>query len=229
MIPKIIHYCWFGHNKKSKLIKRCIKSWEKYCPDYKIIEWNEDNFDINICPYVKEAYDEGKWAFVSDYVRFYVLKKYGGIYVDTDVEMLKSIDKLRQNGAFAGFASDTIIATGLILCTEENNWLCQKVLNSYDGEHFINDDPAKILAIGRRVSAILEENGLILNGQTQTVNGFTVYEKKYFNSTDGDVFTKPDKEAYSIHHYAATWFSKKETFFKHTSQNNGSKEYAKIL
>ena len=185
MIPKIIHYCWFGHNKKSKLIKRCIKSWEKYCPDYKIIEWNEDNFDINICPYVKEAYDEGKWAFVSDYVRFYVLKKYGGIYVDTDVEMLKSIDKLRQNGAFAGFASDTIIATGLILCTEENNWLCQKVLNSYDGEHFINDDPAKILAIGRRVSAILEENGLILNGQTQTVNGFTVYEKKYFNSTDG--------------------------------------------
>ena len=128
MIPKIIHYCWFGHNKKSKLIKRCIKSWEKYCPDYKIIEWNEDNFDINICPYVKEAYDEGKWAFVSDYVRFYVLKKYGGIYVDTDVEMLKSIDKLRQNGAFAGFASDTIIATGLILCTEENNWLCQKVL-----------------------------------------------------------------------------------------------------
>ena len=227
MIPKIIHYCWFGHNKKSKLIKRCIKSWEKYCPDYKIIEWNEDNFDINICPYVKEAYDEGKWAFVSDYVRFYVLKKYGGIYVDTDVEMLKSIDKLRQNGAFAGFASDTIIATGLILCTEENNWLCQKVLNSYDGEHFINDDPAKILAIGRRVSAILEENGLIINGQTQTVNGFTVYEKKYFNSTDGDVFTKPDKEAYSIHHYAATWFSKKKRFLSTLRRIIGQKNMQK--
>ena len=90
MIPKIIHYCWFGHNKKSKLIKRCIKSWEKYCPDYKIIEWNEDNFDINICPYVKEAYDEGKWAFVSDYVRFYVLKKYGGIYVDT-IRLLQQV------------------------------------------------------------------------------------------------------------------------------------------
>ena len=197
MIPKIIHYCWFGHNKKSKLIKRCIKSWEKYCPDYKIIEWNEDNFDINICPYV------------------------------TDVEMLKSIDKLRQNGAFAGFASDTIIATGLILCTEENNWLCQKVLNSYDGEHFINDDPAKILAIGRRVSAILEENGLILNGQTQTVNGFTVYEKKYFNSTDGDVFTKPDKEAYSIHHYAATWFSKKKRFLSTLRRIMGQKNMQK--
>lgn len=227
MIPKIIHYCWFGHNEKSKLIKKCIKSWKKYCPDYKIIEWNEDNFDINICPYVKEAYDEGKWAFVSDYVRFYVLLKYGGIYVDTDVEMLKSIDKLRQNGAFAGFASDTIIATGLILCAEKDNWLCKRVLKSYDNEHFINDDPSKILAIGRRVSAILEENGLILNGQTQTVNGFTVYEKKYFNSTNGDVFAKPDKDAYSIHHYAASWFSKKKRFFNTLRRIIGQKNMQK--
>lgn len=227
MIPKIIHYCWFGHNKKSNLIKKCIKSWEKYCPDYKIIEWNEDNFDINICPYVKEAYDDGKWAFVSDYARFYVLEKFGGIYLDTDVELLKSIDSLRQNGAFAGFASDTIINTGLILCAEENNWLCQNVLNSYKGKHFINDDPDKILAIGRRVSAILEENGLILNGQTQIVNGFTVYDKKYFNSTDGDIFTKPDKEAYSIHHYAATWFSKKKRFLNTLRRIIGQKNMHK--
>ena len=93
MIPKTIHYCWFGRNKKSPLIEMCIDSWKKYCPNYGIKEWNEDNFDINQCQFVKEAYATKKWAFVSDYARLYILKEHGGIYMDTDVEVIKPLDR----------------------------------------------------------------------------------------------------------------------------------------
>ncbi len=229
MIPKTIHYCWFGNSKKSRLIKKCIKSWKQFCPDYEIIEWNETNFDIEICPYVKEAYKQKKWAYVSDYVRFYVLNKYGGVYLDTDVEIIKSIDGLRKKGSFAGFSSDKIVGTGLILCCEKDNWLCKEVIDSYKNQHFINDDPSKILAIGRRVTAILEEHGLKLNGNKQNIDGITIYPKYFFNPTDGDIRTKPDERAYSIHHFAATWFPKKKRILncirRFIGQNNMEKYY----
>ena len=99
VIPKIIHYCWFGGNELSELAKKCISSWRKYCPDYEIIEWNESNFDINLCQYVREAYKEKKWAFVSDYARFWILYNFGGIYMDTDVELITSIDGLVEYGS----------------------------------------------------------------------------------------------------------------------------------
>ena len=102
VIPKIIHYCWFGGNELSELAKKCISSWRKYCPDYEIIEWNESNFDINLCQYVREAYKEKKWAFVSDYARFWILYNFGGIYMDTDVELIKSIDDLVEYGSYMG-------------------------------------------------------------------------------------------------------------------------------
>ncbi|MGN0521041.1 MAG: glycosyltransferase family 32 protein [Eubacterium sp.] len=208
MIPKTIHYCWFGGNKKSPLIEKCIRSWKAICPEYEIIEWNENNFDINICSYVKEAYENKKWAYVSDYARFYILNKFGGIYLDTDVELLKPIDDLISKGAFAGFSSNSIVATGLILACEQGNWFCKEVLASYDNQHFIDDDPSKILAIGRRVTALLVEHGLKLDGTQQVIDGMTIYPKSYFNPTDGDVRAKVDERAYSIHHYAATWFPK---------------------
>ena len=110
MIPKIIHYCWFGGNKKPKLIKKCIRSWKRLCPDYDIIEWNECNFDVNMCTYTKEAYESKKWAFVSDYCRFYVLNKMGGIYVDTDVELLKNIDELLSEN-FMGFENKNSVVS----------------------------------------------------------------------------------------------------------------------
>ena len=94
MIPKVIHYCWFGKGEKPKLAKKCIASWKKYCPDYDIIEWNEDNFDINCCPYVKEAYESRRFAFVTDYVRLYVMFTQGGIYMDTDVEVTRNLDEI---------------------------------------------------------------------------------------------------------------------------------------
>lgn len=231
MIPKVIHYCWFGRGKKSRLIKKCIAGWKKICPDYKIMEWNEDNFDINICPYTKDAYEQKKWAYVSDYARFYILNKYGGIYLDTDVQLLKSPNNLIKKGAFAGFASDSIVATGLILACEKNNWLCKQVLDTYTNEHFVNDDPDKILAIGRRVTALLVENGLILNGSEQCINGITIYPAYYFNPTNGDMNTKADERAYSIHHYAATWFPKEKRMLNTLRRFIGSsnmKKYYKI-
>lgn len=212
MIPKVIHYCWFGHGDKSPLIKKCIKSWSEISPDYEIREWNESNFDINICPYVKQAYEQKKWAFVSDYARFYVLNKYGGIYLDVDVQLLKPLDDLLDNDAFAGFANNEIVATGLVFACEKNNPFTQEILKSYEGQNFVNDDPSKILAIGRRVTQILKEHGLELNGKQQTVYGVTVYPPYYFNPTNGDMRAKIDERAYSVHHYAATWFSPKKRF-----------------
>lgn len=93
MIEKVIHYCWFGGAEKNEIILTCIESWKKFCPDYKIIEWNENNFDINMCDFIKEAYENKKWVFVSDFVRLYVLYNYGGIYLDTDVELMDSLDE----------------------------------------------------------------------------------------------------------------------------------------
>lgn len=207
IINKTIHYCWFGKNPKSKLIQKCIKSWQKYCPDYKIIEWNEENFDINCCEYVQTAYESKKWAYVSDYARFWILNKYGGIYMDTDVELVKSLDELLIT-KFAGFAHDDVVATGLIMATTPNDWLCKAVLKTYDGEKFIWDNPNKILAIGRRVTRILIDNGLVCNGQLQNVKDYIIYPEYYFNPTRGDMRVKVDERAFSIHHYAATWFPK---------------------
>ena len=189
------------------MIKKCIESWSQICPNYEIIEWNENNFDINCCGYVKQAYEQKKWAYVSDYARFYILNRFGGIYVDTDVQFLKPIDDLLAT-KFAGFAHDDIVATGLIMATCKNDWLCQKVLKSYEGENFVWDEPTKILAIGRRVTGILEKEGLKLNGQKQMVRDYTIYPEYYFNPTKGDMRVPVDERAYSVHHYAATWFPK---------------------
>ena len=153
-----------------------------------------------------------KWAFVADYARFYVLYQYGGVYLDTDVQLVKNIDELRLKGKFAGFGNDETVSTGLILATEKNDWLCKKVMDTYIGEEFVWDDPSKILAIGRRVTRILIDSGLKPNGQMQMVQDYTIYPKYYFNPTDGDIRGKVDERAYSIHHYAATWFSPKDKF-----------------
>lgn len=208
MIPKILHYCWFGKNPKPAIIRQCMESWEQVLPEFKIIEWNETNFDIHICPYVEQAYKAKKWAYVSDYCRFYVLNKYGGVYVDTDVEFIKNINPL-LNTKFMGFAHDDIVASGLIMATEKEDWFCEEILKTYVGENFVFDDPNKILAIGRRGTAILVDNGLILNGQQQKIKDYIIYPAYMFNPTSGDVHYSLDKRAYSIHHYAATWFPKR--------------------
>ena len=113
MIPKKIHYFWFGGNEKPKSVKKCIDSWKKYCPDYEVIEWNESNFDIRCMPFVEQAYEAKKYAFVSDVARLMMIYEYGGIYMDTDVEVIKPLDNLLENKAYMGFENDENVASGL--------------------------------------------------------------------------------------------------------------------
>ena len=123
MIPRVIHYCWFGEAKKSKLVEHCLQSWRRVLPDYDIKEWNEYNFDISINRYCREAYECGKWAFVSDFVRLYVLYQYGGIYLDTDVEVLKPLDQFLGHAAFSGFEDREHIPTGIMGAQAGNKWI----------------------------------------------------------------------------------------------------------
>ena len=133
MIPKKIYYCWFGGKPLPKLAKKCIKSWKKFLPDYEIIECNENNFDLNCCDYVREAYDNKKYAFVTDYVRLYMLYKEGGIYMDTDVEVLKNLDCFLNEKAFSGFENEKYVPTGL-MASEKGNEIIGELLNYYDNK-----------------------------------------------------------------------------------------------
>ena len=163
MIPKTIHYCWFGGNPLPDLAIKCIKSWKKYCPDYEIIEWNEKNFDLQYNTYVREAYEAKKWAFVSDVARLFALVNYGGIYMDTDVEVIKSLDDLLLYQSVSGFESETQIPTGLMAC-EKGNRMFQEFLNDYEGKHFIRDDGSLDLTTNvTYITNICLKHGLIPN------------------------------------------------------------------
>ncbi|MBP7510107.1 MAG: glycosyl transferase, partial [Prolixibacteraceae bacterium] len=207
---KVIHYCWFGKNPKPKLILKCIESWKKYCPDYEIKEWNEDNFDVNCCNYVKEAYAARKWAFVSDYCRFYVLYHYGGIYLDTDVELLKPLDKLSEN--FVGFESKNRVNSGLIRGAVSGDIICKLMLDSYKESSFLNPDGSlNLLTVCDRETDILCAHGMKKDNTLQIIDGTTVYPSEYFNPMDLTTEKiKPTNKTVSIHHYAASWVSKNE-------------------
>ncbi len=131
MIPKIIHYCWFGGNEKPKLAKKCIESWKKFCPDYEIVEWNEQNVDVNMNAYTKMCYENKKFAFLTDYVRLLVVEKHGGIYFDTDVELLCSFDDMLDNDAFFGFENPEYVNTGVGFGAEKGNLLVTQMLEEY--------------------------------------------------------------------------------------------------
>lgn len=135
MIPKVIHYFWFGRNPLPENVKVCIESWKKYCPDYEIKRWDEDNFDITQHPYCQEAYAAKKWAFVADYARLKVLYEHGGIYMDTDEEVVNSIDSLLKYRAFIGFESNEAISAGMIGCSPRNEWM-KALFRDYDKQHF---------------------------------------------------------------------------------------------
>ena len=212
-MDKTINYCWFGGNKKPAIIEKCIKSWEKYCSDYKIVEWNESNFDITCCKYVKEAYDNKKYAFVSDYARFYVLNKYGGVYLDTDVELLKPLDIFLTNN-FVGFENANSVATGLIMACEKDNELCKYMIEQYNKDRFILEDGTlNLKTVCVRVTDYFVKKGLVLEDRTQNINGYIIYNSSYFNPKNNDASVVELKEnTVSIHHYAATWTTKNERF-----------------
>ena len=209
MIPKTIHYCWFGGKEKPKLAKKCIASWKKYCPDYEIIEWNETNFDVSSNVYVKEAYDAKKYAFVTDYVRLYVMHKYGGIYMDTDVEVIRSLDKFLIHNAFSGFESDENIPTG-IMASEKGFPLFEILLSYYDDRHFLNPDGTLDMTTNVKIiTAILLERGFVPNGCYQVIDGFALYPQDYFcpyNDLTGELHRT--KNTVTIHWFNKSWLSR---------------------
>lgn len=211
MIPKKIHYCWFGGSPKPELAQKCITSWEKYCPDYEIIEWNETNFDVLMNDYTREAYEAKKWAFVSDVARLYVLVTEGGIYMDTDVEVLRPLDDLLGYEAVSGFESETQIPTGLMAC-REGFPLFEELLKEYDAEHFLMKDGSFNYTTNvTRITAVCLKYGLRQNNTFQTIKGFSLFPRDYFCpkdlSTGRLVLTD---NTYTIHHFDGSWLSEVE-------------------
>ena len=176
MIPKKIHYCWFGRNPKPELAEKCIASWQKYCPDYELTEWNEDNFDICSAPlYVRQAYEHKKWAFITDYVRLYALVNFGGVYMDTDVEVCKPLDEFLQHQAFSGFEDGINIPTG-IMASEKDFPLFKYLLDYYDDVSFVNEDGTlNTVTNVTIITEMCEKKGLIKNNQFQVIDGFALY------------------------------------------------------
>lgn len=214
MIPKVIHYCWFGRNPKPDLMQRCIASWKKYCPDYEIIEWNEDNFDISQNNYAGEAYEEKKWAFVTDYARLWIIYNYGGIYLDTDVEVVKPFDDLLHDPCFFGFEDDASVNTGLGFGAEKENLVVGTMLRDYDHIHFRLPDgildtlPCPVRNTKAIATFLPEEydGKMVLHTQYATF-----YTPDYFCPLSSDGLTmRKTKNTHSIHWFAATWLSPDE-------------------
>ena len=205
-IPKKIHYCWFGKGQKPDIVNKCIQSWRKILSDYEIIEWNEENFDINSNEYVKQAYESGKFAFVSDYVRLYALYNYGGIYLDTDVEVFKRFDDLLDNDSIWGFEQENYIATSTIGAAKGNK-IIGEFLSLYKDRQFTKEDGSyDDLTNVAIVTKMLEEKGLKMNGKYQKIDGATFYPQTYFSPYDYINCRKfITDDTYCMHHFYKSW------------------------
>jgi len=212
MIPKTIHYCWFGRGELPALARKCIASWKRFFPDYEIKEWNEDNFNVNIVPYTAEAYKEGGYAFVSDYARFWVLYKYGGVYFDTDVEVIRPMEDVIERGPFMGFEyirrkGGFAVAPGLGIAASPGMDLFREILERYDSLPFLLDNgernPFSMIPM---VTEMLSDKGIKGNGTIEKVAGINVYPPEWFNPFDdatGRMRKAPD--TCSIHWFAKSW------------------------
>lgn len=216
MIPKVIHYCWFGGNPLPKSALKCIASWRKYLPDYEIKEWNESNFDVNIIPYTAEAYKAKKYAFVSDYARFWILYKYGGLYFDTDVEVVKNMDDIIAKGPFMGCENEAKagatpaqlgVAPGLGLGVNPGLGLYGEILDIYKDKHYILPDGTYSRETVVTITTdLLCKYGLKNISDIQEVAGVLIYPKEYFCPKDyatGRLDLTANTA--SIHHYDASW------------------------
>lgn len=209
-MEKIIHYCWFGEGEKPKLTQKCIETWKKFLPDYKIIEWNEKNFDVGCCRFVKEAYEARNFAFVSDYARAKALYENGGIYFDTDVEVLKSFDRFLSDEFFVGFEEKAFVGT-CVMGAQKGTSILKEYMSHYENAAYLNEDGTKysdtnVLLLTR----LLEEKGLERNDKEQTVDGYIkVYPRTFFSPYDyinGINYITDD--SYSIHHFTLSWLPK---------------------
>lgn len=185
MIPKIIHYCWFGGNPLPQDVQKYIDTWKKFCPDYEIKEWNEQNFDVNFCTYSQEAYRNKKWAFVSDVARVYALCTEGGIYLDTDVEIIASLDELLGYRGFIGFEGSTHVATNIIGC-EKGNEVMTHFLEEYKQRSFIKEDGSfdQTTNVEELTKLLVAQHHLLLDGTKQNIGAFEVFPTDVFSPYD---------------------------------------------
>lgn len=210
MIPKTIHYCWFGRGKKPYLIRKCIESWRRIMPDYEIKEWNEDNFDVNINPFVQQAYIEKKWAFVADVCRFYACYTEGGIYLDTDVEVFKSFDYFLDNSFFSGIEYQEgateyrlSIDASVFGCIKHNDF-AKECLDYYNDKPFRNDNNQITGGTVQAVATIIgQKYGFKKENINQQLNnGAKIFNTDYFcNLTNRNI----SKSIYSLHHFDGSW------------------------
>ena len=234
-IPKIIHYCWFGENPLPELAQKCIASWKKYLPDYEIKEWNEENYDVRKIPYTAQAYDAKKYAFVSDYARFDILYQYGGLYFDTDVEVIKPLDEILKRGAFAGVESAGALAAGLGLASPAASPIYKEILDSYKNSSFIrNDGSMDLTTVVTRVSDIFKKHGFTDKNEIQKVDGITVYPSDYFCPKDyvsGNI--NITQNTYTVHWYDGSWLSpldlEMQNYIKKTLSKYGNSKKSTFL
>ena len=206
MIPKKIHYCWFGGNPKPKLAEKCIASWKKYCPGWEIIEWNETNFDTNCCGYTKMCIEQKKYAFLSDYVRLLMVAEHGGVYFDTDVELLKPIDELLEYEAFFGFETPEYVASGLGFGSVAHATAIEAMLREYDA--FL-DGTQGVRTCPALNTQALETLGLVRDGSRQIVAGALILPVECLNPYESSTGRlNKTRNTYSVHWYSASWMSK---------------------
>lgn len=191
MVPKIIHYCWFGRAPMPGKVLECIGSWHRFMPEWEYHLWNEDNFDVSSVPYTREAYEAGKYAFVSDYVRLMALSIYGGVYMDVDFEVYKPFDELLGNSAFAGFEGSKHLPVMMGVCgsVAGGEWVSE-MLSAYRGKHFITEAGMDMTPNVTFLSEIMRGYGLVQNGQKQQIMDLTVFPVDYFcpRQTTGEYF-----------------------------------------
>lgn len=208
MIPKIIHYCWFGGGPLPSKVKECISSWERFCPDYEIIQWNESNFLIEKQnDFVKAAYKEREWAFVSDYARLKIIYENGGIYLDTDVELIKNLDNLLTEEAFFGVhQGNYLIATGLGFGAKKGNPILFELLTLYDNVEF-NSNKKEELVCPQFNSPLFFNKGYRASDSVVNFENFTIYPPEYFDPISVGTNTENllSDNTFSIHHYSASW------------------------
>ncbi|MBO4601338.1 MAG: glycosyl transferase [Bacilli bacterium] len=211
-IPKIIHYCWFGNNPMPKIVKDCIKSWETKCPDYKIKLWNENNFDFNENEYVKQAYDAKKWAFVSDFARLFIIYNEGGVYLDTDVELLKKLDSLLEYDAFFAKEDDVNFNTGIGFGAKKHNNIVKKMLDSYNDKKFITKDGYDLTPCPITNTKVI--NDLYPNMDLcdkKIIDNVCFLSKEYFCPIDYETGKKKiTKNTIAIHHFSQSWLTRKD-------------------
>ena len=217
MIPKIIHYCWFGKGTMPELALKCLESWKKHLPDYQIMEWNEENFDVNMYRFSSEAYKERKFAFVADVCRLYALKNMGGIYLDTDVEFLRPLDEEMLNeAAFTGFEDNLLLSSAIMGSEKDGKWINDLLPHYEDRSFYLENGTLDVNPNTEIITAFMKDKkNVLINNTFQKFDDYcTIYPSDYFCPKSWKTLrVKRTENTYCIHHFAGSWIDKTNQSF----------------